>query len=86
MSRRKPTPEETERLAEYRRKRNIRDRCSDCEKWYYVYRNSHYIYGLCPECLEATPMMPYEGDHFSGKKDYRALLRRDGQEGDDYFG
>lgn len=74
------------RTDNYRRQQHVKDRCSDCGKWYYVYRNSHYIYGLCPECLEATPFMPYEGDHKSGARDPRVGLRHNGQEGDDYFG
>lgn len=86
MSRRKPTPEETERLAEYRRKRNIRVRCNDCGKFFFPYRDNHYILTICKSCLEVTPFMPYEGDHKSGGRDPRAGLRHDGQEGDDYYG
>lgn len=74
------------RAKEYRRKRNIRAKCSDCCLWFFPYRDNHYVLTLCSKCLEKTPRMPYEGDHKSGKHDSRASLRRDGMEGNDYFG
>ena len=74
------------RVNAYRKRRLITSICKDCLKEYYVYRDNHYVFELCPECLETTPMMDNEGDHRTGKKDHRAALRANGMEGDDYFG
>ena len=61
-------------------------RCCDCGKMHYYNQDKHYVLIVCKPCLEKSSKMPYEGDHIHGKKDHRASLRRDGQEGNDYFG
>lgn len=61
-------------------------KCADCGKMYYPNQDDHYVLVVCKPCLEKSPINDYEGDHKVGAKDHRASLRRDGQEGNDYFG
>ena len=60
--------------------------CGDCGEMFFPHKDNYYVYKVCKDCLEKAPLVPYAGDQSSGKKDYRASLRSDGQEGDDYFG
>lgn len=78
--------EAREAAEEYRAWLHKTAKCLDCGKMHYYNKDKHYVLIVCKSCLENSPYMPYEGDHVHGKKDRRASLRRDGQEGNDYFG
>jgi len=78
--------EALEALEKYRSWLYKTARCTDCGKIHYPNQNNHYVSVVCKPCLEASPVNINEGDHRHGKKDPRASLRRDGQEGNDYFG